>query len=230
MAGGNDSNNLIIPTLASQYNNYAAIRTPVLALPQNAILPVTSLNPDGNTYGLHPSCPELQTLFGEGKLAFLFNTGTLIYPITRAQYLAGTMNPPQLFSHADQVTQWQTSVPEPAANHRLGRALRRPPRLRATGRAHFTIGDAQRRQHLRSRQHRHAVFRLHRRRDFAQRSGWRPFADAHQHTGIAVHQNLQVSRPTPASSSMPSTRAGCSTAPSTRLPLRINGCGTRRFP
>jgi uncharacterized protein (DUF1501 family) len=113
LQGGNDSNNLIIPTLQSEYNNYAAIRTPVLAIPQSAILPVTSLDADGHTYGLHPSCPELQTLFGEGKLAFLFNTGTLVYPISRAQYLAGTTaKPPQLFSHADQQTQWQTSVPD----------------------------------------------------------------------------------------------------------------------
>jgi uncharacterized protein (DUF1501 family) len=113
LQGGNDSNNLILPTLTSEYNNYAAIRTPVLAIPQSAILPVTSLNSDGHTYGLHPSCPELQTLFGEGKLAFLFNTGTLVYPITRAQYLAGTgLKPPQLFSHADQQTQWQTSIPD----------------------------------------------------------------------------------------------------------------------
>jgi len=113
LQGGNDSNNLIIPTTQSQYNNYASIRTPVLAIPQSAILSVTSLNPDGNTYGLHPSCPELQTLFGEGKLAFLFNTGTLVYPITRAQYLGGTgQQPPQLFSHADQQTQWQTSIPD----------------------------------------------------------------------------------------------------------------------
>src|SRR5208282_1317843 len=113
LQGGNDSNNMIIPTMQSQYNNYASIRTPILAIPQSAILPVTSLNPDGNTYGLHPSCPELQTLFGESKLAFLFNTGTLVYPITRSQYLSGTTaTPPQLFSHADQQTQWQTSVPD----------------------------------------------------------------------------------------------------------------------
>jgi uncharacterized protein (DUF1501 family) len=113
LQGGNDSNNMIIPTIQSQYNNYASIRTPVLAIPQTSILGVTSLDPDGNTYGLHPSCPELQTLFGEGKLAFMFNTGTLVYPITRAQYLAGTTaTPPQLFSHADQQTQWQTSIPD----------------------------------------------------------------------------------------------------------------------
>jgi uncharacterized protein (DUF1501 family) len=55
----------------------------------------------------------LQTLFGEGKLAVLFNTGTLVYPITRAQYQSGALQkPPQLFSHSDQQTQWQTSVPD----------------------------------------------------------------------------------------------------------------------
>ncbi len=113
LQGGNDSNNMIIPTITSQYNNYAAIRTPILAIPYNAILGVTSLNSDGNTYGLHPSCPELATLFGESKLAFLFNTGTLVYPITRVQYLSGSVKqPPQLFSHADQQTQWQTSIPD----------------------------------------------------------------------------------------------------------------------
>lgn len=113
MQGGNDSNNLIIPASLTAYNNYAAIRTPVLAIPQSALLGISPQNNDGNEYGLHPSCPELQTLFGEGKLALLFNTGTLVYPITRAQYLAKTTaTPPQLFSHADQQTQWQTSVPD----------------------------------------------------------------------------------------------------------------------
>src|SRR3984957_16583396 len=103
LQGGNDSNNMIIPTTSSQYNNYASIRTPILAIPQSAILGVTSLNPDGNTYGLHPSCPELSALFGEGKLAFLFNAGTLVYPINHQQYISGTgIKPPQLFSHAGQ--------------------------------------------------------------------------------------------------------------------------------
>jgi len=113
LQGGNDSNNLVLPTIQAEYDNYAAIRTPVLAIPQNAILPLSPLNSDGHEYGLHPSCPELQTLFGEGKLALLFNTGTLVYPLTRAQYKSGVLSkPPQLFSHADQVTQWQTSVPD----------------------------------------------------------------------------------------------------------------------
>jgi uncharacterized protein (DUF1501 family) len=115
LAGGNDSNNLVLPTIQEEYDSYAAIRSPVLAIPQSAILPLSSLSSDGHEYGLHPSCVELQTLFGEGKLALLFNTGTLVYPLTRAQYKSGVLSkPPQLFSHADQVTQWQTSVPDQA--------------------------------------------------------------------------------------------------------------------
>src|SRR5581483_11359627 len=119
MAGGNDSNNLIIPTIQSEYDSYAAIRTPVLAIPLSGsafnVLPLSPANSDGHEYGLHPACSELATLFGENKLAVLFNTGTLVYPMTRAQYQGNLLQkPPQLFSHSDQVTQWQTSVPDQA--------------------------------------------------------------------------------------------------------------------
>jgi uncharacterized protein (DUF1501 family) len=116
LAGGNDSNNLVIPTITSEYNNYAAIRTPVLAVPQSSVLPLSPLNADAHSYGLHPCCGQLQNLFGQGRLAILFNTGTLVFPMTRAQYQSGSVRkPPQLFSHADQVTQWQTSVPDQPA-------------------------------------------------------------------------------------------------------------------
>lgn len=117
LGGGNDSNNLIIPTIQAEYDDYAAIRTDLLALPlsgaPNVVLPLSPLSSDGHEYGLHPACPELATLFQESKLAVLFNTGTLVFPMTRAQYQAGVLQrPPQLFSHSDQVTQWQTSIPD----------------------------------------------------------------------------------------------------------------------
>jgi uncharacterized protein (DUF1501 family) len=116
LGGGNDSNNLIIPTITSEYNNYAAIRTPVLAIPQGSILPLSPLNSDGHSYGFHPCCSQLQSLFNDPvnpRLAVLFNTGTLAYPLTKAQYNSTpSKRPPQLFSHSDQVTQWQTSIPD----------------------------------------------------------------------------------------------------------------------
>ena len=113
LAGGNDSNNLIVPTVPAEYANYAGLRQPVLALPLGALQTLDGYtDPAGHTFGLHPACPELKTLFNEGKLAVLMNTGTLVQPITQAQYRSGGLKPPQLFSHADQVTQWQTSIPD----------------------------------------------------------------------------------------------------------------------
>ncbi len=115
--GGNDSNNLIIPTITSEYTDYATIRTPALAIPQANVLGLNPLNSDGHSYGFHPACPELQALFNSGRLAPIFNVGTLVYPLTKAQYNAGSVaRPPQLFSHSDQQTQWQTSIPDQPAN------------------------------------------------------------------------------------------------------------------
>jgi uncharacterized protein (DUF1501 family) len=111
--GGNDSNNLLVPTDNAGYQLYATDRT-VLALAQSILLPISPKTySDGRTWGLHPSLPELQQLFSQGSLALLANTGTLVQPVTLAQYNAGTVAlPPQLFSHANQQVQWQSSVPD----------------------------------------------------------------------------------------------------------------------
>lgn len=120
LSGGNDANNFVVPISTEDYANYQAARQS-LALPKENhpenrnLLPLGVANSDGREYGLHPNCPELQTLFSEGKLGLLFNVGTLVYPITRAQYQSKSVaTPPQLFSHSDQVTQWQTSIPDQA--------------------------------------------------------------------------------------------------------------------
>ena len=124
--GGNDSNNLIIPTLPEEWANYAAIRTPALAIPNTDGGPATALAlnsrngteatfpaSDGRTYGFHPAMPHLRTLFDEGRVAPVFNVGSLSFPMTKAQYQSRKVpRPPQLFSHSDQQTQWQTSLPD----------------------------------------------------------------------------------------------------------------------
>ena len=98
--GGNDSNNLLVPRDDATYAKYASARGG-LALSQGALLPITAATSDGHTYGLHPSLPELHTLFGGGKVALMANVGTLVAPVTRANYLNNSAQlPPQLFSHA----------------------------------------------------------------------------------------------------------------------------------
>jgi uncharacterized protein (DUF1501 family) len=117
--GGNDANNLLVPLDTTGYGNYLTIRKSLssggLALDQGTLLPITSKTQQVGTtsFGLHPGVPELQALFGSGKLAFLANVGTLVAPTTRAQYLAKTQAvPANLFSHADQQGQMQTSEPD----------------------------------------------------------------------------------------------------------------------
>jgi uncharacterized protein (DUF1501 family) len=109
--GGNDSNNLIVPRGAG-HAAYASIRQN-LTIPESALVPITPDNNDGNEYGFHPLCPELATLFHAGKLAPVFNVGPLLQPTNRVQYQKKLVAlPPQLFSHSDQVTHWQTSLPD----------------------------------------------------------------------------------------------------------------------
>lgn len=111
LQGGNDANNMIIPT-GSGFASYAAARSN-LALPSGALLPITPKTSDGRTWALHPAMSDIGTLFGSGKAALLANVGTLVVPTTLAQYRAGSVPlPPQLFSHNDQQVQWQHSVPD----------------------------------------------------------------------------------------------------------------------
>ena len=113
--GGNDANNMIVPIDDATYAGYASARGPI-ALAQNTLLPLNLVTPDpqGRSFGLHPSMPELQSLFNnDQKLAIMANVGTLVEPVTAAQYLKGTAKlPPQLFSHGDQQVEWQTGWPD----------------------------------------------------------------------------------------------------------------------
>ena len=129
-SGGNDGNNMVIPNHSdgsvSNYGNYASVRSAsTLALAQNTLLPIsvpriTDSQNQPLTYGLHPSLGPGATnainngiyeLYGMGKLAIVTNVGTLVQPLTKAQYSNSSFKKPyQLFSHSDQVTQAQTSV------------------------------------------------------------------------------------------------------------------------
>jgi uncharacterized protein (DUF1501 family) len=110
--GGNDANNVLIPYDTAAYSTYAAARKN-LAIPRTSLLPLTLQGGDGRQFAFHPALPELHKLFNAGKLTMVTNVGTLVAPVTRADYVNGTAAlPNQLFSHEDQSVQWQTSVPD----------------------------------------------------------------------------------------------------------------------
>jgi uncharacterized protein (DUF1501 family) len=112
MFGGNDANNMLIPFDAAGYGNYSSIRGP-LALPQSTLL---QLAPQPN-FALHPSMPEVQSLFNSGNAAFLANVGTLLSPTTGAQYAANQVaQASNLFSHPDQQLEWQNQMQSAAGS------------------------------------------------------------------------------------------------------------------
>jgi uncharacterized protein (DUF1501 family) len=107
--GGNDANNTVIPYDTKGYANYASLRTAggsSIAIPQAQLLGLTPLP----NFALHPSLPDVQTLFNNGNAAIVANVGTLTQPTTRAQYLAGSSVPSNLFSHTDQQEEWQNAA------------------------------------------------------------------------------------------------------------------------
>ncbi|HEX3366866.1 DUF1501 domain-containing protein [Phenylobacterium sp.] len=72
-------------------------------------------NATTRTFGLHPFLGPMKTLFDQKRVAVLANVGTLIQPVTRAQYTAKSVPvPANLFSHNDQQSTWQADAIEGA--------------------------------------------------------------------------------------------------------------------
>ena len=105
--GGNDCNNLIVPVDTAPYTQYQTLRAG-LTLSGTELLPAFAHG--GSQYALHYGLPQLNTLYGQGKVAFVLNTGQLERPLTRAQYQSGVLAPSNLFSHSDQTLQAQTAT------------------------------------------------------------------------------------------------------------------------
>ncbi|MBL9185656.1 MAG: DUF1501 domain-containing protein [Verrucomicrobiaceae bacterium] len=110
LSGGNDSFNMLVPREASAYAQYQATRSNLALAPGSLI----DIHPTGQpTFGVHSGMPEIATLFDAGNAAFVANVGTLIEPVqnrTQVNTLAKLL-PLGLFSHSDQIEQWQTSLP-----------------------------------------------------------------------------------------------------------------------
>ncbi|MBL9146409.1 MAG: DUF1501 domain-containing protein [Verrucomicrobiaceae bacterium] len=110
LSGGNDSFNMLVPREASAYAQYQSTRSNLALAPGSLI----DIHPTGQpTFAVHSGMPEVASLFEAGDAAFVANVGTLIEPVqnrTQVNTLAKQL-PLGLFSHSDQIEQWQTSLP-----------------------------------------------------------------------------------------------------------------------
>ena len=122
LVGGNDGNNTVVPnhnsTQLSNFSTYFNSRNAAgLAINQNSLLPISVPRMGGLSYGLNPNLGSIthginsgiHDLWAQGKMAIAANVGTLVAPITKTQFYNDSVKRPyQLYSHSDQLTQFQS--------------------------------------------------------------------------------------------------------------------------
>lgn len=142
--GGNDSFNLLIPAdnstsipvsgrspltgfSATPYGWYATSRGghySTVTGPSSLAIPIAggggtllpnALPLNGGQYALNPAVPELQSLYNNGRLAFVANVGPLVFPMRRSNFNS-TARPPNLYSHNDQTSLWQIGAGDTASD------------------------------------------------------------------------------------------------------------------
>ena len=127
--GGNDNGNTLVPYSPAAHAQYQALR-PALAYSRaslaatalTASTPVLDRNSTPVDFALAPELAPLLPLWQAGRLASVLNIGPLMQPTTKAQYSARSVPlPPKLFSHNDQQSIWQASLPEGATSGWGGR-------------------------------------------------------------------------------------------------------------
>ncbi|MCY4143343.1 MAG: DUF1501 domain-containing protein [Gammaproteobacteria bacterium] len=110
LSGGNDSFNMIVPNDEDQYDEYSKIRSD-LALDRSSLLALPGTTDEGRSYAVHPGLSDVQQLYEVGDLAFVANVGTLVEPLDGNDVDRGKARVPLgLFSHSDQIAQWQSVV------------------------------------------------------------------------------------------------------------------------
>ena len=116
LSGGADTYNLLVPygdcerSGKDMYAHYSDIRGDI-ALKKSDLLPInaTGSNQVCDTFGVHPSAPYLKTLYNEGDLSFLANTGVLHKFSDKTNYRENHKT--QLFAH--NVMQRETQMVDP---------------------------------------------------------------------------------------------------------------------
>ncbi len=121
--GGLDCHDLILPHDQASWDQYAGLRSSLIARQGTAreranLLPLSPASDtvlQGREVALPPEMPRLEGLFRQGKAAIVGNVGPLVEPVTRASFESGAVRlPPRLFSHNDQQSVWQANQPEGA--------------------------------------------------------------------------------------------------------------------
>lgn len=107
LAGGADSFNIFVPGSSQGLIDYQNARGE-LAVDESQLIEINDANL--GTFGFNDQMSTMARLYQENRLAVISNTGTLIRPTTKSDYLAQVALPESLFAHNTQQKLWQTGA------------------------------------------------------------------------------------------------------------------------
>lgn len=114
LLGGNDGNQVLVPTDAERYQLYADAR-PSIKLGLGELRRISPNGMPADSFGLHPSLAHLQSRFAAGKAALVCNVGPVYLPTTKVLYQdPAHPKPTNLQSHSDQQDAWSSAAPIPS--------------------------------------------------------------------------------------------------------------------
>lgn len=116
LAGGADSFNMFVPG-GSGYTDYRNSRRE-LAVAEEDLLSVN--DEQQGSFGFHRLLPSFERLYSEQRLTVLSNTGTLIKPTSKSDYLGSVELPQSLFAHNTQQKLWHTGAGIVNGNNAFG--------------------------------------------------------------------------------------------------------------
>ncbi len=113
--GGNDQTSTLVPFDSTEFSAIAAARGGI-ARPAADFISLGNVASQGNrSFALAKELSPLADLYMQKKMSIVANVGPMYTPLTKARFEASAPGvPPQLFSHNDQQSVWQSSGVEGA--------------------------------------------------------------------------------------------------------------------
>ena len=113
--GGNDQTSTLVPFDSAEFSALTAARGNIARPAADFVSLGTVASQANRSFALAKELSPLAGLYAQRKLSIVANVGPMYTPLTKAQFNAGAAGvPPQLFSHNDQQSVWQSSGVEGA--------------------------------------------------------------------------------------------------------------------
>ncbi len=113
--GGMDQTSTLVPFDTAEFSAVSAARSNIMRPATDFVTLGNVVSQSNRSFALAKELSPLATLYANKKLSIVANVGPMYAPLTKAQFNARAAGvPPQLFSHNDQQSVWQSSGAEGA--------------------------------------------------------------------------------------------------------------------